>query len=117
MVDISREGNEQFAGECYDRDAAGPAALRANALAEPTAESTVGLVSHPHPGKLDHCRAQTWIAGLRDTLFVVDAATLPWAGSQACIGCQLPSVLEMPEQTLKVEHSSELRSNALEPHK
>ena len=27
MVDISREGDEQFAGERYDRDAAGPAAL------------------------------------------------------------------------------------------
>src|ERR1700736_4368478 len=78
---------------------------------------TVGLVSHPHPGKLDHCRAQTWIACLRDTLLVVDATTFPWAGSQACIGCQLPSVLEMPEQTLKVEHGSELRANALEPHK
>src|SRR5438132_5293546 len=117
MGDISRQGDEQFAGERYDRDAAGPAALRANSLAEPTAESTVGLVSHPHPGKLDHCGAQTWIACLRDTLFVVDATTLPWAGSQACIGCQLPSVLEVPEQTLKVEHGSELRANPLEPHK
>src|SRR5258708_32480517 len=111
MADISREGDEQFAGERDDRDAAGPAALGANALAKPTAESTVGLVSHPHPGKLDHCGAQTWIACLRDTLFVVDAATLPWAGSQACIGCQLPSVLEMAEQTLKVEHCSEFRAN------
>jgi hypothetical protein len=53
MVDISREGNEQFAGERDDRDAAGPAALGANALAEPTAESTGRLVSHPHPGKLE----------------------------------------------------------------
>src|SRR6266478_6662599 len=79
-------------------------------------KSTVGLVSHPHPSKLDHCRAQPWIACLRDTLFVVDAATLPWAGSQACICCQLPSVLEMPEQTLKVEHGSELCANALELH-
>src|ERR1700737_4847147 len=35
----------------------------------------------------------------------------------ACIGCQLPSVLEMAEQTLKVEHGSELRANALEFHK
>src|SRR5271156_2516370 len=42
-----------------------PAALGANALTEPTAESTVGLVSHPHPGKLDHCGAQTRIACLR----------------------------------------------------
>jgi mannose-6-phosphate isomerase-like protein (cupin superfamily) len=74
MVDISREGNEQLAGECYDRDAADPAALGANALAEPTAESTGGLVSHPHPGKLDHCGAQTRIACLRDALFLVDAA-------------------------------------------
>src|SRR4051812_8867302 len=80
MVDISREGNEQFAGECYDRDAADPAALGADALAEPTAESTGGLVSHPHPGKLDHCGTQTRIACLRDALFVVDAATLPWTG-------------------------------------
>src|SRR4029077_3080132 len=102
MGDISGEGNKQLAGERYDRDAADPAALGANALAEPTAESTVRLVSHPHPGKLDHCRAQTWIAGLRDPLFVVDAATLPWAGSQAGIGRQLPSVFEMAEQTLKV---------------
>ncbi len=31
--------NEQFAGECYDRDAAHPAALGADALAESTAES------------------------------------------------------------------------------
>src|ERR1700724_3194144 len=77
----------------------------------------LSLVSHPHPGKLDHCRAQTWIACLRDTLLVVDATTLPWAGSEACIGCQLPLVLEMPEQTLKVEHGSELRANALESHK
>ena len=57
MADVSREGDEQFAGECYDRDAAGPAALGADALAEPTAKSTGGLVSHPHPGKLDHCGA------------------------------------------------------------
>src|SRR5882672_3685546 len=116
MGDISREGDEQLAGERDDRDAAGPAALGANALAEPTAESTGRLVSHPHPGKLDHCRAQTWIACLRDTLLVVDATTLPWAGSEACIGCQLPSVLEMAEQTLKVEHGGELRANALELH-
>ena len=27
MGDISREGDEQFTGECYDRDAAGSAAL------------------------------------------------------------------------------------------
>ena len=59
MGDVSREGDKQFAGERYDRDAADPAALGANALAEPTAESTVGLVSYPHPGKLDHCGAQT----------------------------------------------------------
>src|SRR5580692_8229760 len=117
MVDISREGDEQFPGERDNRDAADPAAFGANALAEPTAESTVGLVSHPHPGKLDHCGAQTWISCFRDTLVVVDATTLPWAGSQARIGCQLPSVLEVPEQTLKVEHGSELRANALEPHK
>src|SRR6266446_2791641 len=117
MGDISRQGDEQFAGERYDRDAADPAALGTDALAEPTAESTVRLVSHPHPGKLDHRGTQPWIASLRDALFVVDAATLPWAGSQACIGCQLPSVLEMAEQTLKVEHGGELRANALELHK
>src|SRR5262249_22848119 len=116
MGDISREGNEQLAGECYDRDAADPAALGANALAEPTAESTGGLVSYPHPGKLDHCGTQTRIASLRDALFVVDAATLPWTGSQAGIGRQLASVLKVAEQTLKVEHASELRANALEPH-
>jgi hypothetical protein len=46
---------------------------------------------------------------------VVDAATLPWTGSQAGIGRQLPSVLKMTEQTFKVEYSSELRANALEP--
>src|SRR6185437_4149761 len=117
MVDIPREGDEQLAGERDDRDAADPAALGANALAEPTAESTGGLVSHPHPGKLDHCGTQTRIACLRDALFVVDAATLPWTGSQAGIGRQLPSVLKMAEQTLKVEHRRELRANALEPHK
>src|ERR1700730_1909995 len=116
MGDISRQGDEQFAGERYDRGAAGPSALSANALAEPTAESTVGLVSHPHPGKLDHCRAQTWIACLRDNLLVVDATTLPWAGGEACIGCQMPPVLEMAGQTLKVEHGGELRANALELH-
>jgi len=116
MIDISREGNEQFAGEGYDRDAADSAALGADALAEPTAESTGGLVSHPHPGKLDHCGTQTRIACFRDALFVVDAATLPRAGSQAGIGCQLPSVLKVAEQTLKVEHGSELGANALEPH-
>src|SRR3954454_12566766 len=71
------ERNEQIAGECYDRDAADPAALGADALAEPTAESTGGLVSHPHPSKLDHCGTQTRIACLRDALFVVDAATFP----------------------------------------
>jgi hypothetical protein len=49
-------------------------------------------------------------------VFVVDAATLPWTGSQAGIGRQLPSVLKVAEQTLKIEHGSELRANALEPH-
>jgi len=38
MADISREGDEQFAGERYNRDAANPATLRADAIAEPTAE-------------------------------------------------------------------------------
>ena len=117
MVDISREGNEQFAGECYDRDAADPAALGANALAEPTAESTGRLVSHPHPSKLDHCGAQARITRLRDTLFLVNATTLPGTGNQAGIGRQLPSVLKLAEQTLKIEHGSEFRANALEPHK
>ena len=51
MGDISREGDKQFASERYDRDAADPAALGANALAEPTAEITVRLISYPHPGK------------------------------------------------------------------
>jgi hypothetical protein len=35
MIDTSREGNEQLARECYDRDAADPAALGANSLTEP----------------------------------------------------------------------------------
>jgi hypothetical protein len=56
---------------------------------------------------------QTRIAGLRYTLFLVDAATLPWTGSQAGIGRQLPSVVKLAEQTLKVEHGSEFRANAL----
>src|SRR6201982_218055 len=116
MVDISREGNEQLAGECDDRDAADPAALGAKALAEPKAESTGGLGSPPYPDKVYHCDTQTRIGCLRDALFVFDAATLPWTGSQAGIGRQLPSVLKVAEQTLKVEHASELRANALEPH-
>src|ERR1700749_5286559 len=113
---LDREGDEQFAGERDDRDAAGPAALGANALAEPTAESTGRLVSHPDQSKLDHCGAQTRITGLRDTLFLVDAATLPGTRSQAGIGRQLPSVVKPAEQTLKIEHGSEFRANALEPH-
>ena len=116
MLDISREGNEQLAGECCDRDAADPAALGANALAEPTAESTGGLVSHPHPGKLDHCGTQTRIACLRDALFVVDAATLPWAGSQAGIGRQLASVLKVAEQALKVRSAARDNSRGGPPH-
>src|SRR5215468_10820533 len=51
MADVSGEGDEEFAGERDNRNAADPAALGANALAEPTAQSTGGLVSHPHPGK------------------------------------------------------------------
>ena len=82
MADVSREDDEQFAGERDDRNTADPAALGANALTEPTAERTGRLVSHPHPGKLDHCGTQTRITGLRDTLFLVDAATLPGARSQ-----------------------------------
>src|SRR6516162_10035169 len=97
MADISRESDEQLAAECHDRDAADPVALGANALTEPTAEGTGGLVSHPHPGKLDHCGTQTRIACFRNALFVVDAATLPGTGSQAGIGRQLPSVLKMAE--------------------
>src|SRR5262249_29637149 len=86
LADVSGEGDEEFAGEADNRNAADPAALGANALAEPAAESTGRLVSQPHPSKLDHCGAQTRITGLRDTLFLVDAATLPWTGSQAGIG-------------------------------
>src|SRR5215469_14829141 len=117
MADVSGEGDEEFAGSRANGKGADPAPLGANALAEPAAESTGRLVSHPHPSKLDHCGAQTRITGLRDTLFVVDAATLPRTGSQAGIGRQLPSVLKLAEQTLKVEHGSEFRANALEPHK
>src|SRR5215813_8875176 len=116
MADVSGEGDEEFAGERDNGNAADPAALGANALAEPAAQSTCRLVSHPHPSKLDHCGAQTRITGLRDTLFLVDAATLPGTRSQAGIGRQLPSVVKPAEQTLKVEHGSEFRANALEPH-
>src|SRR5205814_4737801 len=72
---------------------------------------------------LTHIQASSTIVVRRrglpalDALFVVDAATLPWTGSQAGIGRQLPSALKMAEQTLKVEHGRELRANALEPHK
>src|ERR1700753_1736802 len=41
---------------------------------------------------------------------------LPRTGSQAGIGRQLPPVVKVAEQTLKVEHGSELRANALESH-
>jgi hypothetical protein len=44
---------------------------------------------------------------LRDALLLIDAATLPWAGSQARIRRELPSVLEVTEQTFEVEHGSE----------
>jgi hypothetical protein len=97
MADVSREGDEQVAGERDDRDAASPAALGANALAEPTAQSAGRLVS-THI-KLDHCGAQPRITGLRDTLFLVNATTLPGTWSQARIGRQLPSVLKLAEQT------------------
>src|SRR5215472_5943479 len=40
MADVSGEGDEEFAGERDNRNAADPAALGANALAEPAAEST-----------------------------------------------------------------------------
>src|SRR5262249_62267928 len=96
-AEVSRDDDEQFAGERDDRNVADPAALGANALTEPTAERTGRLVSHPHPGKLDHCGAQTRITCLRDTLFLVNAATLPRTGSQAGIGRQLPSVLKLAE--------------------
>src|SRR5215471_9151523 len=99
MAEVSREGNEQFAGQRDDRDAADPAALRANALAEPTTESTGRLVSHPHPSKLDHCGAQTRITGLRDTLFLVDAATFRRTRSHAGRSSQLSSVPQPAEHT------------------
>jgi hypothetical protein len=37
--------------------------------------------------------------------------------NRPAIGRQLPSVLKVAEQTLKVEHGGELRANALEPLK
>ena len=43
VIDISREGNEQFAGECYDRDAADPAAFGADALADTLLHGSAGL--------------------------------------------------------------------------
>ena len=49
--------------DSFDRDAADPAAFGANALAEPTAESIVGLVSHPtnhYPGRI----SETGLRGL-----------------------------------------------------
>ena len=52
VTDVSREGDEEFAGERDNRNAADPAALGANALAEPAAESTGRLVSHPHPRRI-----------------------------------------------------------------
>ena len=52
MADVSGEGDEEFAGERDNRNAADPAAPGANALAEPAAESTGRLVSHPHPSGL-----------------------------------------------------------------
>src|SRR5258707_2156684 len=73
MGDISPEGDEQFAGERYDRDAAGPAAPRANTLAGPTAESTVGPGSHPHPRKLAPIRPHTRVDCVLENLRVFDA--------------------------------------------
>src|SRR5258707_4884648 len=54
MGDISPEGDEQFAGERYDRDAAGPAPRPSPGPAGSTAAGTPGGAFASHPPSYEH---------------------------------------------------------------
>jgi hypothetical protein len=69
----------------------------------------------PKPGEFDHRRSQTWVTRLRHALLAIDVAALPRRGSESRVEGDLPTIVEVSEQTFGVEYRSELGANSSDP--
>src|SRR5271157_2769661 len=114
LGDIAPQGDEEFAGQRHDGDAADSSLAGADPRLKPAAQRRSRLVAQPEPGKLNHGVPQATIARLGDALIPFDAAALPGAGRQSSICCYLASVAEAAKQRFKPEERRELRAHALE---
>ena len=69
-------------------------------LAKPHAQRTVGLVTQPQPGQLDHDGAGLGITGFADALIAADGTALEMARRQSDIAPKLLAIVEMPIKDL-----------------
>ena len=93
LCDIAPQGDEEFAGQRHDGDAANSSLAGADPRLKPAAQRQVRLVAQPEPGNSDSGVPQATIAQLGDPLIPFDAAALPGAGRQSRICRYLASRL------------------------
>lgn len=101
-------------GQAHDCRLTSAATIAFDAFVEPAGKRRVRLVAQAQPGKLDHGRSQSGIAGLRHALLTVDRAALPRSRREARVTRHLPAIVEVPEQAFRPEKGSELRPDALQ---
>ena len=97
--DILPKRNEKLPGKCGYHGLAEPTAIAIDALMEPATERGVRLVPQPQPRELDHGCSQPRVSRLADPLFPVDRTTFPGRRRKSGIGCDLASVVKVPEQS------------------
>ncbi len=114
VLQISPQGDRQFASEGDDHDAPHPFRLTFCALVEPLCQGRVRLVLEPHPGRLDHDGPYETVAGLGDALAASALAAVVGARCQADIADDLAPVSELPVIDLTSENGGGDRANAIQ---
>jgi len=106
---IAPQRHQELAGERHDGDAAHPPFLLADALTEPDAEGTAGLVAQPQPGPFNHRRTDQATARLADALVARDRPAGPWTRRDAGKAGELAAIGERPIEHLADQPGGKLR--------
>src|SRR5271165_2148855 len=106
---VAPQGDQKLA--CYgnDGDALDAALAGPDTLAKPDAQRTVGVVTQPQPGQLDHDGAGLGIASFADALIAADRTALEMARRQSDIAPKLLAIVELPVKDLADQCRANLR--------
>src|ERR1700730_2700224 len=103
-LEIAPERHRQLARHGHDHDPLDAAFRVADALAEPDAQSAIGLVAQPQPGQFDHGLAGLGIARLADALLAHGTPAAERAGWHPDIAANLAAIIERAVEHLADQH-------------